>query len=273
MLSHNAGAVRAGHGLTRPQSSVILIAYATPSPMRAGDSPGSAVGLKPGGQWLDTPEVTTIRKLPFRSGHRQLRAMAARSRHLSRPEGPWERFYEGLCYDHRRSLWSAYSGTYLACHRGRPAPGGATFVGSHHRCRRSSLPLGGTVALAPAAVVTGALTRLTCIAADKALWKSPFASVVWAFPVKVASKNQLPHCTCFAQNPSNNPGGHECVASLGFLATARRGPTTPLLAADPSWAAVLPEPASPRGLSTAPYGRASHLARSACETEQLQNER
>ena len=38
-------------------------------------------------------------------------------------------------------------------------------------------------------------------------------------------------------------------------------------------AAMLPELASLRGLATAPYGRASHLARSACETEQLQDER
>jgi hypothetical protein len=82
---------------------------------------------------------------------------------------------------------------------------------------------------------------------------------------------QLPVGACFAQNPVTR--GHERVATLGFLATARRGPTTRLLAADPSSAAVLSELASPRGLSTAPYGRASHLARSACETEQLQNER
>jgi len=70
-----------------------------------------------------------------------------------------ERFYEGLCYDHRRTLWSAHRGACLACYRGRPASGDATLVGPYYRCRRSSLPLGFTFASALAAVVNRGFFR------------------------------------------------------------------------------------------------------------------
>src|SRR5438445_13277478 len=59
---------------------------------------------------------------------------------------PTDDFYESLCHNHRRGLWPAHSGTYLACLRGRPAPGDGPLVHSHHGRRRCAVSLG----LAPA---------------------------------------------------------------------------------------------------------------------------
>ena len=65
-------------------------------------------------------------------------------------------FYESLCHDNRRSLWSHHAGAYLACDR-RNASGDRTLVHSPHRCHRSSLPVGCALALAPAGIVKAAL--------------------------------------------------------------------------------------------------------------------
>ena len=55
-------------------------------------------------------------------------------------------FYESICHNHRRCLWSAHSDACLACFRGRPAPGEGPLVHSHHGRRRRAMSLG----LAPA---------------------------------------------------------------------------------------------------------------------------
>lgn len=67
-----------------------------------------------------------------------------------------EEFCEGLCHHHRRSLWPGHCGAYLACHRGRAAPGDGPLVRSHNRCGRRSQPLGLARALALVALVTSA---------------------------------------------------------------------------------------------------------------------
>ena len=55
-------------------------------------------------------------------------------------------FYESICHNDRRCLWSAHSDACLACLRGRPAPGEGPLVHSHHGRRRRAMSLG----LAPA---------------------------------------------------------------------------------------------------------------------------
>ena len=66
-------------------------------------------------------------------------------------------FYESICHNHRRCLWSAHSDACLACLRGRPAPGERPLVHSHHGRRRRAMSLG----LAPAQALF-ALVMLKC---------------------------------------------------------------------------------------------------------------
>ena len=109
-------------------------------------------------------EVTTIKEVAVSVGHRhscygdQGRFYPGQTKHKlggqPHTEVLWKQFYEGLCHDHRRRLWSAHFGTCLARNRGRAASGDGTLVRSHHRCLRGSLPLGFALALALAAIVT-----------------------------------------------------------------------------------------------------------------------
>ena len=71
-------------------------------------------------------------------------------RQLNNPEGqekpnrvaPRDDSYESLRHNHRRGLWPARSGPYLACLRGKPAPGDGPVVRSPHRLSRRSMSLG-----------------------------------------------------------------------------------------------------------------------------------
>jgi hypothetical protein len=55
---------------------------------------------------------------------------------------PRDDSYESLSHNHRRGLWPAYSGPYLAYRHGRAAPGERALVYSHHRGYRCSMLLG-----------------------------------------------------------------------------------------------------------------------------------